>query len=231
MATLHSVSRSNKRLCHTLEISLTRIREITLEITQRFHARSQEKQLLIKLAWSLNSSRVSHALSRDHSRGHSRGLSRGLPRGLSRDLSDVVSHYSLSLIFWWLFHLSSQDICRRDHSALLLVSQFTFPHVKSPLQHPNHFHLLLQIFGMLCQTIFHPFQLFLLLEELSNITYSSSLTLTVVLFDLVRSNQLIVSHFVMQRLLLLLRRPETPCRPSKWRSIRAPTISWGDNFP
>ena len=78
------------------------------------------------------------------------------------------------------FHLSSQDMYRRDHSALLRVSQYAFLHVKPPLQLPNHFHLLLQIFGMLCQTICLPFQLFLLLEELSNITYSSSLTLTVV---------------------------------------------------
>ena len=52
------------------------------------------------------------------------------------------------------------------------------------------------------------------LEELSNITYSSLLTLTVVQ-NLVRSNQLNVSHFVIQRQLLPLRRPETPCRPSK----------------
>ena len=100
------------------------------------------------------------------------------------------------------------------YSALLRVSQYAFLHVKPPLQLPNHFHLLLQIFGMLCQTICLPFQLFLLLEELSNITYSSSLTLTVVK-NLVRLNQLNVSHFVIQRQLLLLRCPETPCRPSK----------------
>ena len=48
----------------------------------------------------------------------------------------------------------------------------------------------------------------------SNITYSSLLTLTVVQ-KLVRSNQLKVSHFVIQHQLLPLRRPETPCRPSK----------------
>ena len=102
------------------------------------------------------------------------------------------------------FHLSPQDMYRRDHSALFRVSQFAFLHVKPPLQLPNHFHLLLQISGMLCQTICLPFQLFLLLEELSNITYSSSLTLTVVQ-NLARSNQLNVSHFVIQRQLLLLR--------------------------
>ena len=68
--------------------------------------------------------------------------------------------------------------------------------------------------GMHCQTICLPFQLLLFLEEFSNITYSSLLTLTVVQ-HLVRSNQLNVSHFVIQRQLLLMRRPETPCRPSK----------------
>ena len=65
-----------------------------------------------------------------------------------------------------------------------------------------------------CQIICHPFQLFLLLEELSNITYSSLLNLTVVQ-NLVRSNQLNVSHFVIQRQLMPMHRPETPCRPSK----------------
>ena len=52
------------------------------------------------------------------------------------------------------------------------------------------------------------------LEELSNITFSPLLTLTVV-ENLVRSNQLNASHFVIQRQLLPLRRPETPCRQSK----------------
>ena len=79
-----------------------------------------------------------------------------------------------------IFHLSSQDMCRREHSALLRLSQYAFLHVKPPWQLPNHFHLLLQVFGIHCQTICLPFQLFLFLEELSNITYSSSLTLTVV---------------------------------------------------
>ena len=129
-----------------------------------------------------------------------------------------------------IFHLSSQDMCRRDHSALLRVSQFAFLHVKPPWQLPNHFHLLLQIFGMLCQVIFLPFQLFLLLEELSNITYSSSLTLTVVQ-NLVRSNQLNVSHFVIQRLLLLLRRPETPCRPCKGVPSERLRLAEVINFP
>ena len=38
-----------------------------------------------------------------------------------------------------IFHLSSQDMCRRDHSALLRVSQFAFLHVKPPWQLPNSF--------------------------------------------------------------------------------------------
>ena len=113
-----------------------------------------------------------------------------------------------------IFHLSFEDMYRPNHSALLRLSQYAFLHVKPPLQLPNQFHLLLQIFGMHRQTICLPFQLFLLLEELLNITYSSLLTLTVVQ-NLVRSNQLNVSHFVIQRQLLPLRPPETPCRPSK----------------
>ena len=114
----------------------------------------------------------------------------------------------------YLSSLIPRYVYRRDHSALIRVYQYAFLHVKPALQLPNHFHLLLQIFGMLCQIIFLPFKLFLLLEELSDITYSSSFTLTVVQ-NLVRSNQLNVSHFVIQRQPLPLRRPETPCRPSK----------------
>ena len=128
-----------------------------------------------------------------------------LPRSLS-ECSNLSSHP--------IFHLSSQNMCRCEHSALLRLSQYAFLHVKPPWKLPNLFHLLLQIFGIHCQTIFLPFQLFLFLEELSNITYSSLLTLTVVQ-NLVRSNQLNVSHFVIQRQLLPQRRPETPCRPSK----------------
>ena len=128
------------------------------------------------------------------------------------------------------FHLSSQDMYRRDHSALLPVSQYVFLHVKPPWQLPNHSPLLLQISGMLCQTIFLPFQLFLLLEELSNITCSSSLTLTVVQ-NLVRSNQLNVSHFVIQRQLLLLRRQEAPCRPSKCVPSERLRLAEAINFP
>ena len=79
--------------------------------------------------------------------------------------------------------------------------QCVFPHVKPPWQTLNRFHLLLQTSGMHCQVIFRPFQLFLLLEELSNIIYSCSLTLTVVQ-NLARSSQLNVSYLVMQRQLL-----------------------------
>ena len=113
-----------------------------------------------------------------------------------------------------IFHLSSQDMYRLEHSALLRLCQYVFLHVKPPWQPPNHFHLLLQISGKHCQIICRPFQLFLLLDELSNITYSSLLTLTVVQ-NLVRSNQLNVSHFVTQRQLLPSHSLETPCRPSK----------------
>ena len=113
-----------------------------------------------------------------------------------------------------ILHLSSQSMYRREHSALIQLRQYVFLHVKPPSQPPNHFHLLLQISGTHCQIICHPFQLFLLLKELSNITHSCLLTLTVVR-NLVRSNQLNVSHFVTQRQLLPSHSPEIPCRPSK----------------
>ena len=63
-------------------------------------------------------------------------------------------------------------------------------------------------------TICLPVQLFLLLEELSNITYSYSLTPTVAQ-NLVWSNQLSLSRFVTKRQLLPSHSLETPCRPSK----------------
>ena len=69
-----------------------------------------------------------------------------------------------------ILHLSSQNMYRREHSALLQFCLYVFPHVKPPSQPPNLFHLLLQISGTHCQVICHPFQLFLLLEALSNIT-------------------------------------------------------------
>ena len=112
---------------------------------------------------------------------------------------------------------SSFSICVPPRKTTMATSQ-------------NHFHLLLQVFGIRCQTICLPFQLFLFLEELSNITYSSSLTLTVVQ-NLVRSNQLNVSHFVIQRQLLLLRRPETPCRPSKCVPSERLRLAEVVNFP
>ena len=49
-----------------------------------------------------------------------------------------------------IFHLSSQDMYRREHSALLRFSQYEFLYVKPPWQLPNHVHLLLQICGMPC---------------------------------------------------------------------------------
>ena len=96
-----------------------------------------------------------------------------------------------------------------------------FPHIKPPWQTPNHLHLLLQISGIHCQIICRPFQLILLLEELSNVIYSCLLILTVKIVlilpvkKLVRSNQLNVSHFVIERQLLPSHSPEIPCRPSK----------------
>ena len=125
-----------------------------------------------------------------------------------------------------ILHLSSQSMYRREHSALLQLCQYVFLHVKPPSQPPNHFHLLLQISGTHCQIICHPFQLFLLSEELSNITYSCLLTLTVVR-NLVRSNQLNVSRFVIQRQLLPSHSPEIPCRPSKGvPSERLRLVKW-----
>ena len=76
--------------------------------------------------------------------------------------------------------LSSRYLYRREHSALLHLCQYVFPYVKPPWQPPNHFHLLLWISGMHCRIICRPSQLFLFLEELSNIIYSCLLTLTVV---------------------------------------------------
>ena len=90
----------------------------------------------------------------------------------------------------------------------------------------NLFHLLLQISGTHCQVICHPFQLFLLLEELSNITCSCLLTLTVVR-NLVRSNQLNLSRFVIHRQLLPSHSSEMPCRPYKCvPSERLRLVKW-----
>ena len=52
--------------------------------------------------------------------------------------------------------------------------------IKPPWQPLNHFNLLLRISGMYCRIICRPSQLFLFLEELSNISYSCLITLTVV---------------------------------------------------
>ena len=116
-------------------------------------------------------------------------LARELALKLLRLLSEC-SNFSSHLIL----HLSSQSMYWGKHSALRQLCQSVFPHVKPPLQPPNHFHLLLQISGTHCQIICHLFQLFLLLEELSNITYSCMLTLTVVP-NLVRSNQLMYIYY------------------------------------
>ena len=67
---------------------------------------------------------------------------------------------------------------------------------------------------MHCRIICRPPQLFLFLEELSNIICSCLPTLTV-LQNLVWSSQLNVSHFVIQCHLLPSHSPQIPCRPSK----------------
>ena len=46
-----------------------------------------------------------------------------------------------------ILHLSSQNMYRREHSALLQFCLYVFPHIKLPSQPPNLFHLLLQISG------------------------------------------------------------------------------------
>ena len=88
--------------------------------------------------------------------------------------------------------ISSRDMYRREHSALPHLFQYVFPHVKPLWQPTNHSHLLLWIPGMHCRIICRPFQFFLLSEELSTITYSGLLTLTVVQ-NPVRSHLLNVS--------------------------------------
>ena len=67
---------------------------------------------------------------------------------------------------------------------------------------------------MHCRIICRPPQLFLFLEELSNIICSCLLTLTV-LQNLVGSSQLNVSRFVIQCQLLPSHSPQIPCRTSK----------------
>ena len=125
-----------------------------------------------------------------------------------------------------IWHLSSQNMYRHEHSALLQFCLYVFPHVKPPSQPPNLFHLLLQTSGTHCQVIWHPFQLFLLLEELSNITCSCLLTLTVVR-NLVRPSQLNLSRFVIHRQLLPSHSSEMPCRPSKGvPSERLRLVKW-----
>ena len=167
------------------------------------------------------------------------GLSRILLLEWSlKNLGSVASHlfflisigfrFATELVLKWLrlllrcsnfsshpiWHPSFQNMYLREHSALLHRCQYAFPHAKLPWQALNRFHLLLRTSGMHCQVIFHLFPLFLLLEELSNIIYSCSLTLTVVQ-NLAGSNQLNVSRLVMQRQLLSSHNPEIPCRPAK----------------
>ena len=113
-----------------------------------------------------------------------------------------------------ILHHSSHNMSWHEPSALLHPCQYLFPCIKPPWQPQNHFHLLLQTSGMHYQIIFHPFQLFLLLEALSNIIFFCWLTLTVVQ-NLVRPNQLSVSHFMIQHQLLPSHNPERQYYPAK----------------
>ena len=109
----------------------------------------------------------------------------------------------------------------RSHAMQTLVCQ-SAQFVTDPLGKPQPVQIFLHNFSYARiarqlhneASICRPPQLFLFLEELSNIIYSCSLTLTVVQ-NLVWSNQLNVSHFVIQCQLLPLHSPQIPCRPSK----------------
>ena len=88
------------------------------------------------------------------------------------------------------------------------------PQVKPPWQHQNRFYSCFKYLECIAKSSVVHSNSLLLLEELTNITCSCFLTLTVGQ-NLVRSNQLNVSHFVIQRQLLPSHSPEIPCRPSK----------------
>ena len=75
-----------------------------------------------------------------------------------------------------ILHLSSHDMYQREYSALLRLCQYVFLRLKPPcMATSNSFSSvakLLQIFGMHYQIICLSFQLFQLLEELSNNLYA-----------------------------------------------------------
>ena len=75
----------------------------------------------------------------------------------------------------------------------------------------DHFHLSHQKFGINCRVISRPLQLFLLLEEVSNIIFSCVRTLTV--GHLVASCHLNISCFLIQHRLLPSHHLEI-CRPA-----------------
>ena len=81
-----------------------------------------------------------------------------------------------------------------------------------------------------CQIICSPFKLFMLLEDLSSITYSCLLTLTEVQ-NLVRSNQSNVSHFVIQHIYITaIAQPGNTMPPIWRRSIWAEVINFAYTY-
>ena len=93
-------------------------------------------------------------------------LASGSPQNqLLKSLQLLTGCYNFSR--YPILLLSSRDMYRREHSDLLHLCQYVFPHVKPPWQPPNHSHLLLRVSGMHCRIICRPSQLFLFLEELA----------------------------------------------------------------
>ena len=144
-----------------------------------------------------------------------------LPR-LFSECSSLSSHP--------IFHLSSQDMCRREHSALFRLSQYAFLHGKPPWQLSNHFHLLLQVFGIHYQTICLPYPTLPAFRR----------ALKHHQFLLAYPNSSAKSGKIKPAQCITLRdtapttatAPPGNTMPPIWRrSIWAPTISWGDWFP
>ena len=111
-------------------------------------------------------------------------------------------------------HLSSQSMHRREHSALLQLCVYVFPPRKTIIATSKSFSSVALNMWNSMPNHLSEFQVFLLLEELSNITYSCLLTMTVVQ-NLVRLNQLNLSRCVIHLQLLLSHSSEIPCHPSK----------------
>ena len=107
----------------------------------------------------------------------------------------------------YLKHPSSQNMFRREHSALLHRCQYVFPHVKPSWLNLNRFAS--NIWNALPNHLTNSFHLFLLFKKLSNINlfllaYHDSSAKS----GNTRSNQLNVSHFMILRQLLLLHSPD-----------------------